>query len=47
MELLKSNFPMASMTIKDLYTENGSAAGTQVQLVIPILEKRAQAKEEV
>lgn len=39
MELLKSNFPMTSITITDIVDKNGNPDGTRVQLVIPILEK--------
>ena len=37
MALLKKNFPLTSMTITDLYHEDGVAAGTKVELVIPVL----------
>lgn len=40
MDLLKAIYPLTSMVITDLYDEYGSAAGTRVQLVIPVLEQK-------
>ncbi len=47
MELLKSHYPHAAMTITDLRNVNGDASGTQVLLVIPILEKGTKAKPQI
>ena len=42
MVLLKNNYPQASIIITDLYNDEGTAAGTRVQLNIPIVEKDTQ-----
>ena len=39
MELLRKTYPLASMTITDLYRDDGEAAGTKVILMIPMMKK--------
>jgi LytS/YehU family sensor histidine kinase len=38
MDLLRKSYPLASMNITDLYTEDGEAIGTKVVLLIPMLK---------
>ncbi|HUR31285.1 MAG TPA: histidine kinase, partial [Saprospiraceae bacterium] len=39
MELLRKTYPFASMTILDLYHDDGEATGTKVILMIPMMKK--------
>jgi LytS/YehU family sensor histidine kinase len=46
-ELLKKNYPMTSIITQDLYKHDGLAAGTRIEMIIPVLNHQKETSNPI